>query len=84
MQVRALVLAGDVLFVAGTGPSPGKPPEGKNVSSSPLILALSTTDGTELARYPIDAPPIFDGMAAAGGELLVALENGTVMCMTGE
>ena len=69
VHVRAMILAGDVIFAAGSG-------------STPLLLAISTSDGSELARYPIPAAPLFNGMAAAGGELFVTLENGQVLCMT--
>ena len=50
----------------------------------PMLLAISASDGSELARYPIAAAPVFNGMAAAGGELLIALENGQMLCMTEE
>ena len=46
-----------------------------------FLLAISASDGSELARYPISAPPVFDGMAAAGGQLLLSLENGQLLCM---
>jgi hypothetical protein len=84
MRVRALVLAGDVLFLAGGGPAPGTAPEKQQVADSPLVLAMSAADGSELARYSIEAPPIFDGMAVAGGNLLLALEDGTLLCLGGQ
>ena len=45
------------------------------------LLALAASDGRELARYPLDAPPVFDGLAAARGRLYAALENGRVVCL---
>jgi hypothetical protein len=83
VHVRAMVLAGDVLFAAGAGPAPGKAPAGQDVSPTPLLLAISARDGSELARHPLPAAPVFDGMAAARGELYLALENGQVLCMAG-
>ncbi len=83
VHVRAMVLAGDVLFAAGAGPAPSKAPDKQSVSPEPLLLAISASDGSELARYPIAAAPVFDGMSAAGGELLLALGNGQLLCMTG-
>ena len=77
-----MVLAGDVLFAAGAGPAPERAPEKQSVIPTPLLLAISASDGSELARYPIAAAPVFNGMAAAGGELLVALENGQLLSMT--
>jgi len=83
VHVRAMVLAGDIIFAAGEGPAPGKAPEKQGVSPTPLLLALSASDGAELARCPLDAPPVFNGMAAAGGQLFLVLENGGLVCMTG-
>ena len=45
------------------------------------LAAYSAADGAELAHYRLDAPPVFDGMAAAGGCLYIALENGELLCM---
>ncbi len=84
VHVRAMVLAGDIIFVAGAGPSPGKAPEKQNASPTPLLLAISASDGTELARHPIPAAPVFNGMAAAEGELYLTLENGQLLCMMEE
>ena len=39
--------------------------------------------GALLAEHPLDAVPVFDGMAAAGGRLYISLENGRVVCMEG-
>jgi outer membrane protein assembly factor BamB len=84
IAVRAMVLAGDVLFIAG-------PPADKtgwmgsfDVAGPPMLMAVSASDGSVLAECPLDAPPIFDGMAAAGGRLYIALENGRLACMDGK
>ena len=49
-----------------------------------LLLAVSTSDGTELAQHQLDASPVFDGMAAASGRLYISLENGHLVCMEGD
>jgi outer membrane protein assembly factor BamB len=49
-----------------------------------LLLAVSATDGTELAQYDIESPPVFDGMAAAAGRLYMATVNGEVFCFCGD
>ncbi len=48
-----------------------------------LLCAVSAEDGKELARHALEAPPVFDGMAAARGRLYVALESGQLVCMGG-
>ena len=45
-----------------------------------LLWAVSAADGKQLAQYKLDVPPIFDGMAAAGGKLYLALIDGTLAC----
>jgi len=46
-----------------------------------LLLAVSASDGKELARYPLDSVPVWDGMAVAGGRLFMATMDGKVMCL---
>ncbi len=81
VRIRAMLLAGDIVFAAGAGSAPDKDPDKRTVSPTPLLLALSAVDGAELARYPIAAAPVFNGMAAAGGNLILALENGRLLCL---
>ena len=84
MQARAMVLAGKVLFVAGPRPDAGDAPEGRDKGRGGLLVAISASDGTELAQYRLDSPPVFDGIAAAGGRLYISLENGRLLCMDGK
>jgi len=83
LQVRAMVLADKVLFVAGLRADAGDGPVGRDENREALLMAVSTSDGTELAQYRLDSSPIFDGMAAANGRLYLSLENGQVLCMAG-
>jgi hypothetical protein len=41
-----------------------------------LMHAVSATDGRMLGRWTLDAPPVFDGMAAAAGRLYLTTESG--------
>ncbi len=83
---KAMVLAGDVLFVAGTPvvfppDDLAKAYEGR---MGGVLWAASATSGEKLAEYKLDAPPAWDGMAAAGGRLFIALADGRMVCMGGE
>jgi hypothetical protein len=49
-----------------------------------LLCAVSATDGTQRAQLQLDAPPVFDGMAAAGGRLYLSTQAGTVVCLGGK
>jgi outer membrane protein assembly factor BamB len=82
LHVRAMLHAGDVLFVAGA------PAEGGERSGTPrdtdegLLMAMSAGNGNVLSKISLGSPPVFDGMAAAGGRLYLSLENGSVTCLT--
>ncbi len=45
-----------------------------------LLLAISPSDADETARYELDSPPVFDGMAAASGRLYMTTVDGDVLC----
>jgi len=81
MQVRAMVLAGKVLFVAGLLANEIDGPDGPDQSRGAALLALSASDGTQLGRCSLDSTPVFDGMAAAYGRLYVSMKNGSLLCL---
>ena len=47
------------------------------------LWAVSTSDGGKRAEYELDSLPVFDGMIAAEGRLVVSLADGSVLCMAG-
>ena len=51
-----------------------------NGEKGATLMAVLTADGKKLAQYDLDSPPIFDGMAAAGGRLYLSMKNGKVLC----
>jgi hypothetical protein len=48
-----------------------------------LLWAVSVKDGQKLTEQKLDALPVFDGMAAAGGHLYLATTDGAVLCFSG-
>ncbi|HIQ19648.1 MAG TPA: methyltransferase domain-containing protein [Planctomycetes bacterium] len=88
---RAMVLAGDTLFVAGPEDPLGRiarrPEEVDHLAAAlestrgGRLLALSTDDGQTLADCPLPSPPVFDGMAAAAGRLFLATKRGEIVCL---
>ncbi|MBN1419222.1 MAG: PQQ-binding-like beta-propeller repeat protein [Planctomycetes bacterium] len=83
---RAMVLARDILFLAGppdfiASEDPIGAIEGRRAGS---LIAVSRADGTPLAERALDSPPVFDGMAAAGGRLYIATVAGDVACYRGK
>lgn len=70
----AMVLAREVLFVAGT-PDKLRPEGG-------LLIAYSVKKGEHLTEYDLDAPPVFDGMAATSGRLFLSTRDGKLLCFS--
>jgi hypothetical protein len=71
-----------VLFVAGT---PVEFPEddlaaGYEGRLGGVLWAASAETGEKLAEYKLDAPPAWDGLAAAGGRLFLTLADGRIRC----
>ncbi len=80
---KAIVLADDVLFVAGTPVvfPKGDLPKAYEGRMGGILWAASASTGEKLAQYKLDAPPAWDGLAAAGGMLFLSLADGRVVCM---
>ncbi len=45
------------------------------------MFAVSATDGKKLAEYKLNAAPVWDGIAIAGGQVYISLADGTVQCL---
>lgn len=83
---KALVLAGDTVFVAGTpavfpADDLAKAYEGR---VGGVLWAASASTGEKVAECKLDAPPVWDGMAVANGRLFVSLQDGRVLCISGK
>ncbi len=86
---KALIKAGDNLFVAGStvlypADQFEKIEAGYEGRGGGTLWVASAKNGDKLAQYKLDAPPTWDGMAVADGKLIVALQDGTVQCFEGE
>jgi hypothetical protein len=81
IRVRAMILAGQTLFVAGVPTDAMFKSFDSNDAECGRLLAISSVDGTQLADYPLDGTPVFDGIAAANGHLYVPLEEGRIVCL---
>jgi hypothetical protein len=49
-----------------------------------VLRVHSATDGERLAEQSLDAPPVFDGLIAAGGRLYLSTVDGRVLCMASD
>ena len=81
LQFRAMVLAGSVLFAAGWNDSEKIFEENPYSPNDSVLAVISTADGRTINEYPLEAEPVFDGMAAAYGRLYLSLKSGKVLCM---
>jgi len=82
VRVRAMVLAGEHLFVAGP---PDVVPEDDPMAAlegraGGVLRAVAAKDGQMLGEQKLQAPPVFDGLIAAGGRLYMVTTDGRVMC----
>jgi hypothetical protein len=86
VRARALVLAGKTLFFAGTpnfGNSGDEAYAAMAGEKGALLVAVSTDDGAKLGETKIPAPPVLDGLAAAGARVYLATRDGKVICLKG-
>ena len=99
VQIRAMLAAGDKLFVAGHPDFVDERralrlPDDANVKErlqrqadalegryGGRLWVVSKTDGRPTARWNLKSPPVFDGLAAAGGRLFVSTIDGSVLCL---
>jgi outer membrane protein assembly factor BamB len=86
VRARAMVKAGDTLFLAGEPDvlDPKDPYAAFEGRKGAKIVAISAADGKQLAGRDLDTPPVFDGMIAVPGRLLVALTDGSLVCLAGQ
>ncbi len=52
--------------------------------SGALLWSVSAKDGERIAQLKLDSTPVWDGMAAARGQLLLATTDGKMRCFTGK
>jgi hypothetical protein len=85
LQVRAMVLAAETLFIAGPPAVPYRDPGATEVlegRKGGILWAVAKADGVRQSEVRLDSPPVFDGMAAAGGRLYLATTSGHVQCLS--
>jgi outer membrane protein assembly factor BamB len=82
LRARAMVLAGDKLFMAGPPDvvAADDPYASFDGRLGAKLWVVSAGDGQRLAEYPLDVPPAFDGLIAVAGRLYLATEDGRLLC----
>jgi len=87
LQVRCMVLAGQGedkrLFIAGAKGDWVISPDAYEGKLGTVLRVLSIADGKTLAEHKLPAPPVQDGMSAAGGKLYIVTRDGHLLCLAG-
>jgi outer membrane protein assembly factor BamB len=83
VRIRAMLVAGSHLIVAGTPDvvDADDPWAAIDGDRGGVLWVVSTADGTKLAEYELEHPPVFDGLAAARGRVYVSTTGGTIQCL---
>ncbi|MHC4629570.1 MAG: outer membrane protein assembly factor BamB family protein, partial [Planctomycetota bacterium] len=68
-HARAMLRASDTLVIAGRDAERG------------FLQILSARDGDMFGEHPLEASPVWDGLAVAARRLYAVLENGAVVCL---
>ncbi len=84
MNVRAMTVAGNYLFVAGPAldkryEDPFDPYEGRAGSK---LVTLNKDTGDILSETELGEQPVFDGLVAAGDRLYATTLNGNIICVS--
>ncbi len=82
LRIRAMVLAGDRIFAAGTPDvlDPKDPLAAFEGRAGASLQVFSTKDGSKIGSYPMKSEPAFDGMSAAAGRLFLVTNDGKLIC----
>ena len=85
MAGHAILVGGKTVAVAGVPMRAGFSTEDIEASydgrKRGLLWTLGAEDGTPLGELALPAPPVWDGLAAAGGRVYLPLKDGTVLCL---
>jgi len=85
VRVRAMAQTRDRLFVAGPPDvvDPKDPLGAFEGRLGGLLYTVDSATGKKLVEHKLAAPPVLNGIAAAGGRLFVSTTNGEIICLGG-
>jgi len=83
VRVRAMVLAGDKLYIAGTRDlvDPQDPWAFIEGRGGGVLCVYSASDGSKQKEIDLESPPVFNAMCVAGARLYMSTIAGTVVCI---
>ena len=82
IRAKAMAATDGLLFVAGPPDvvDPKDPLGAFEGRKGGLLWVFSTASGKKLASHKLDSPPVFNGIAVAGGRAYVTTKAGGVLC----
>ena len=82
----AMVAAGKTLLVAGPRDKLDRKDAWASLAgrAGGSLYVLNADDGTKLSECSLDAPPVWNGMAAANRRLYIAARDGRLLCFKGK
>jgi len=83
VRIRAMVATPGALFVAGPPDvcDPDDPAAAIEGRAGAVLVAFDPESGEKLHECPLETPPVFDGLSAAGGRLYLSTIDGRVLCL---
>lgn len=86
VRIRALVRTADALYAAGPPDvcDPADPLAALDGRRGAVLLAFDPSDGKKTLEISLAAPPVFDGLMAAGGRLYLSASDGKVICFAAD
>lgn len=82
IRVRTMVAADKLLFIAGPPDvvDPKDPLGSFEGRKGGLLWIISAESGKKLGEHNLDSPPVFNGAAAANGQLFISTEDWKIIC----
>ncbi len=83
VRIVAMVLADEKLIIAGP---PDLVPDNDPLAAlegrmGAVLRIVSAIDGSHITEYSLESSPVFDGIIAARGRLIITTQDGNVVCM---
>jgi hypothetical protein len=79
-----MVAAAEHLLIAGPKGRPVVSEAAYRGQQGVAVQVLGKADGRVVQELPLEDLPVFDGLAASGGGVFVALHGGRVVCLRTE
>jgi hypothetical protein len=82
IEAKSLLVGSDRLYLAGVRDKVDEEDRWAHFDGrrGGLILVCSKADGRIIGQMEVESPPVFDGLASAGGKLFVSCKDGSVLC----